>query len=264
MSELTEDILGYKVSTLNVRSCVTNIVGSITADREGVSPTKGRWLACLNPHSYAVALHDKCFSGALHKADWLIPDGAGVVLASKVLGGAILERVTGSDVFYGVSSELNQSQGFKFFFLGSTGEVLAEIRGKMAIDYPNVIVSGTYSPPFKEKYSDSELDEMVTVINAVAPDVLWVGMTAPRQEKWIAEMISRLDVGFVAAIGAVFDFYAGRVKRSHPVFQRLGLEWLPRLVQQPKRLWRRMFISAPIFVWHVIKARFGYHPRQLP
>ena len=94
---------------------------------------------------------------------------------------------------------------------------------------------------------------MVTAVNAAAPDVLWVGMTAPKQEKWILENHARLNVKFAAAIGAVFDFYTGKVKRSHPVFQRLGLEWLPRLIQQPRRLWRRMFVSAPIFIWHVLR-----------
>jgi N-acetylglucosaminyldiphosphoundecaprenol N-acetyl-beta-D-mannosaminyltransferase len=80
-------------------------------------------------------------------------------------------------------------------------------------------------------------------------------MTAPKQEKWIDQNRSRLKVKFAGAIGAVFDFYAGQVQRSHPIFQRLGLEWLPRLIQQPRRLWRRMFISAPLFVWHVFKQK---------
>lgn len=94
---------------------------------------------------------------------------------------------------------------------------------------------------------------MRRVINLAKPDVLWVGMTAPKQEKWIYANLPHLNVKFAAAIGAVFDFYTGRVKRSSPIFQKLGLEWLPRLVSQPRRLWRRMIISAPIFIWHIIK-----------
>jgi N-acetylglucosaminyldiphosphoundecaprenol N-acetyl-beta-D-mannosaminyltransferase len=85
--------------------------------------------------------------------------------------------------------------------------------------------------------------------------VLWVGMTAPKQESWIHQLRERLDVRFAAAIGAVFDFYIGRIKRSPPAFQTLGLEWLPRLVQEPRRLWRRMFVSAPIFMWHAVTRR---------
>jgi N-acetylglucosaminyldiphosphoundecaprenol N-acetyl-beta-D-mannosaminyltransferase len=93
---------------------------------------------------------------------------------------------------------------------------------------------------------------MIDLINQSKADVLWVGMTAPKQEKWIYQNKNRLSVKFIGAIGAVFDFYTGEVKRSPVLFQKLGLEWLPRLIQQPKRLWRRMFISAPYFLWHVI------------
>jgi N-acetylglucosaminyldiphosphoundecaprenol N-acetyl-beta-D-mannosaminyltransferase len=118
-------------------------------------------------------------------------------------------------------------------------------------------VAGTYSPPFKPTYSAAELDKMVAVINTSNADVLWVGMTAPKQEKFIYQNKDRLNVRFAAAIGAVFDFYAGNVKRSSPNFQRIGLEWLPRLLQEPGRLWRRMVVSAPIFLYHVLRRRSG-------
>ena len=186
----------------------------------------------------------------------MIPDGSGIVLASCLLGGKIRQRITGSDIFSALNSKVNELGGFSVFFLGSTTECLEEIRVRMARDFPRVRFLGSYSPPFKQDYTDNELDAMVEAINQVRPDILWVGMTAPKQEKWIHRNLHRLDVRFAAAIGAVFDFYTGRIKRSHPYFQRLGLEWLPRLVQEPKRLWRRMFISAPIFLWHVMRERF--------
>ena len=252
MSESVENIAGYAVSTQGVRACVTDIIARVKNEVQTGERGLCHWLACMNPHSYAVALHDVPFSQALHAADWLIPDGSGVVLASKMLDGKIRERVTGSDIFQGVHEELNRTSGHSVFFLGSTEETLAALQKRMAVDYPNVRVVGGYSPPFKPIYSQDELNAMVAAVNAVAPDVLWVGMTAPKQEKWIFENHARLNVKFAAAIGAVFDFYTGQVKRSHPVFQRLGLEWLPRLIQQPRRLWRRMFVSAPIFVWYVL------------
>ena len=253
MSEPVEDIAGYTVRTQGVQACVMDIMAQVKNEGQLKESDRCRWLACMNPHSYAVALHDHPFTQALHAADWLIPDGSGVVLASKMLGGKIRERVTGSDIFQGVLKELNRTSGYSVFFLGSTEETLAAIRTRMAVDYPNVRVGGTYSPPFKSAYSHDELEAMMVAVNAAAPDVWWVGMTAPKQEKWIFENHTRLNVKFAAAVGAVFDFYTGQVKRSHPVFQRLGLEWLPRLIQQPRRLWRRMFVSAPIFIWHVIR-----------
>jgi N-acetylglucosaminyldiphosphoundecaprenol N-acetyl-beta-D-mannosaminyltransferase len=256
---MKQDILGYGVDAHSVEECADIVFATLrggTVDRRQCS-----WLACLNPHSYAVALDDILFSQALKDADWLVPDGAGVVLASRLLGQGVAERVTGSDIFSALHQRMNASGGMKVFFLGATEGTLSLIRDRMAKDYPDIEVVGMYSPPFKPEYSHTEIDEIINAINAVEPDVLWVGMTAPKQEKWIHQNRGRLKVKFAGAIGAVFDFYAGQVKRSHPVFQRLGLEWLPRLIQQPKRLWRRMFISAPLFVWHVFKQKMQ-HARQ--
>ena len=243
--------MGYAVDNRNAAQCVDDIMVTLAnADREC------HWLACLNPHSYAVAHRDRNFSSALHGANWLVPDGVGVVWASAVLGGQVRVRVTGSDIFSALHQRMNASGGLSVFFLGASEQTLEQIRARMALDFSNIRVAGTYSPPFKPTYSEQELDAMIAAINATKPDVLWVGMTAPKQEKWIFENRARLDVRFAAAVGAVFDFYTGNVKRSHPVFQRLGLEWLPRLLQQPRRLWRRMLVSAPIFVAHVLQARW--------
>jgi N-acetylglucosaminyldiphosphoundecaprenol N-acetyl-beta-D-mannosaminyltransferase len=255
MSQPVEDIAGYKVGTQGVQACVADVAAWIRGERHANTVGQCRWLACMNPHSYAMALNDAPFTRALHAADWLIADGTGVVLASKILGGTISERVTGSDIFWGVMQELDRLGGNSVFFLGSTDETLAAIRARMAVDFPNVRVAGTCSPPFKQNFSDEDNAAMVAAINAASPDVLWVGMSAPKQEKWLHEHRGQLNVRFAAAVGAVFDFYTGRVRRSHPIFQRLGLEWLPRLMQEPGRLWKRMFVSAPVFMWHVLRAK---------
>ena len=243
-----QNMLSYKVYSGSPEQCVDSVVSRITNND---SPS---WLACVNPHSYVAALDESEFSDALRGADWLIPDGSGIVLASRLLGGHIRQRITGSDIFAALNTKANEIGGFSVFFLGSTPDCLEEIRVRMKRDYPKIRFAGSYSPPFKPNYSEEELDAMIAAINQTHPDILWVGMTAPKQEKWIHQNLHRLDVRFAAAIGAVFDFYTGRVKRSHPIFQRLGLEWLPRLVQEPRLLWRRMFVSAPIFMWHVLRA----------
>lgn len=245
-------MLGFGVDANSAGGFADVIMAELTRGA-GSTELNPAWLACLNPHSYAVALEDQAFLEALRSADWLIPDGVGVVLAGRLLGASIPERVTGSDIFYGLQRRMNAAGGFSVFFLGASDETLALIRARMAVDYPAIRVAGTYSPPFKPEYSAAELDEMITAVNVARPDVLWVGMTAPKQEKWIFQNLHRLDVKFAGAVGAVFDFYVGKVKRSHPAFQELGLEWLPRLLQQPVRLWRRTFVSAPIFVWHVVR-----------
>jgi N-acetylglucosaminyldiphosphoundecaprenol N-acetyl-beta-D-mannosaminyltransferase len=246
-----EDILGYRITIISKDACLRQILGWI----EGAA--KGRYLACFNPHSIETAWGDSAFAAALHDADLAVPDGVGVVIASRILGGCIRQRITGSDIFWGLNSLLDERGGFSVFFLGSTPETLARIVERMGSDYPRVRVAGVYSPPFRELFSAEENAAMVQAINAARPDVLWVGMTAPKQEKWVRQHRDQLDVRFIGPVGAVFDFFIGRVQRSHPLFQRLGLEWLPRLLQEPRRLWRRNFVSNPRFLLRVIRARLA-------
>jgi N-acetylglucosaminyldiphosphoundecaprenol N-acetyl-beta-D-mannosaminyltransferase len=114
----------------------------------------------------------------------------------------------------------------------------------------------TLSPPFGQ-WSDCENDDMISRIRQFEPDVLWVGMTAPKQEKWVAANAARLPVPVIGSIGAVFDYYAGVTQRAPQWICDLGLEWLYRLPREPKRLWRRTVVSAPVFLWHVVRERIS-------
>jgi N-acetylglucosaminyldiphosphoundecaprenol N-acetyl-beta-D-mannosaminyltransferase len=250
-----ESILGYSISTLPNNECIDKIVSWIE------NGAKSKYFVCANPHSLEVAQIDHFFAQAIKNADLIVPDGIGIVIASKILGGAIQDRVTGSDIFGRVSSRLNEKGGFAFFFLGSTEEILNKVRGKMSQDFPNITVAGTYSPPFRNEFGEEENLAMIEAVNQVKPDVLWVGMTAPKQEKWIYQNREKLDVKLIGPIGAVFDFYIGNIIRPHPVFQKMGLEWLPRFLQEPGRLWRRNLISNPKFLLEVIHHKFT-HPSQ--
>ena len=246
---MKESLLGYDVDSGSLDEIVTAIADSITAGRSRMV------LACLNPHSYVVSLKDHEFANALRAADWLVPDGIGIVVASRVLRGRIGARVSGPDVFAALHERLNRLGGVRVFFLGGTHEALVRIRRRMERESPRIQVVGTCSPPFKPRYSAEDNVQMTDAVNASRADVLWVGLTAPKQEKWIQENRSRLNVRFIGAVGAAFDFYAGTVRPSPPFFRKHGLDWLPRLVQQPRRLWRRTFVSAPTFFWHALKAR---------
>ena len=248
--DVTENIIGYEVTTQNKKCCIEKIQKWLSED------SGTHYFVCANPHSIQVAQNDEKFKHALMNADLITPDGVGVVMASKILHGSLKERVTGSDIFWGLSELLNRIQKGRYFFLGSTEMVLARIIENMSKEFPGINVVGTYSPPFKSEFSDDDNNKMINTINAANPDVLWVGMTAPKQEKWIYDNKDKLNVKFIGAIGAVFDFYAGTVERSHPVFQHMGLEWLPRLIKEPKRLWRRNFISNPVFMFRVLRQRW--------
>jgi N-acetylglucosaminyldiphosphoundecaprenol N-acetyl-beta-D-mannosaminyltransferase len=243
------DILGYAISHAGLRHDVAVISGWLETRRAT------RYLACANPHSLVVAARDHLFRDALHNADMLIPDGAGIVIAARILNKPIHERVAGFELFKGLSDHVSQNGGARYFFLGSSMQVLDLIVTRLQREYPYITVCGIYSPPFTDVFSDSDNARMIEAINQAAPDVLWVGMTAPKQEKWIYQNRDTLKVPFIAAIGAVFDFYAGTRKRSSPFWQRLGLEWLPRLLREPGRLWERNLKSTPIFLWWVIKEK---------
>lgn len=254
-SDAGEDILGYRITTISKDACLRQILAWIESVAYGA--TRSKYFACVNPHSIETAWRDAAFTAALHDADLAVPDGVGILIASRILGGQLRQRITGSDIFWGLNSLLNERGGHSVFFLGATPETLAAIVARMGRDYPKVRVAGIYSPPFRETFSAEENAAMVQAVNAVRPDVLWIGMTAPKQEKWVRQHRDRLDVRFIGPVGAVFDFFIGRVQRSHPLFQRIGLEWLPRLLQEPRRLWRRNFVSNPSFLLRVIRARLA-------
>jgi N-acetylglucosaminyldiphosphoundecaprenol N-acetyl-beta-D-mannosaminyltransferase len=251
----TEDVVGFSVVAEPLENCLEQIADWL--DRK----ERPKFFACANPHSLVIATHDILFKKALLSADLLTPDGAGVVIASRTLGGTIRKRITGTDVFLGVCGLQNKSEG-SVFFLGSTEKNLLKIRDKMALDYPNIRIVGSYCPPFRPEFSERENAAMIKAVNHAKPDALWVGMTAPKQEKWIHQNRNRLNVGFVGAIGAVFDFYSGNVKRPHPFFQRIGLEWLPRFLREPRRLLDRNLRSTPIFLWWILKEKFKRFRQQ--
>ena len=245
----SEAIVGYPVARGSAETLAAEVARWLDAGRRDCP-----WFACLNPHAVEMAAGDPAFREALLAADFLTPDGVGVVFASRFLGGAIRERVTGMDVFLAVTRIL-EKRGGSCFFLGSTEQTLAAIKARMRRDFPSVRVAGTWSPPFKPEFSAEDNAAMIDAVNQSGADVLWIGLTAPKQEKWLYGHRDRLEVGFAGAIGAAFDFYVGNIRRAGPGWQKAGLEWLPRLVQEPRRLWRRMFVSAPRFVARTLQSR---------
>ena len=245
----TVDILGYNICNGGLQQQV-----ELATDLMGRKEL-GHYMACANPHSIVVASNDLVFQAALRSASILLPDGIGVVLASRMLQTPVAGRITGWDFFSGVSERLNSCGGARYFFLGSTAGVLELMVTRLRDEYPNITVCGTYSPPFQSEFTVGDNQKMIDVVNGAKPDVLWVGMTAPKQEKWIYENRGRLEVPFSAAIGAVFDFYAGTKKRSSPFWQKLGLEWLPRFLREPRRLWERNLKSTPMFLSWVFKEK---------
>jgi N-acetylglucosaminyldiphosphoundecaprenol N-acetyl-beta-D-mannosaminyltransferase len=214
-------------------------------------------IATVNTHSFVLARHDRDFAQALLSADALLPDGIGIVWAGKWLRlkDAPQEKIAGADLFRFEMERLEEKSG-TCFFLGSSPEVLSKIKEKAALTYPDIRVS-TFSPPYKEAFSREENQAILQAIRDADPDLLWVGMTAPKQEKWLHDHWQELDIHCHAgAIGAVFDFFAGTVERAPAWWIDHGLEWLYRFIRQPGRMWRRIFVSGPVFFWSVCRETF--------
>ena len=247
----------------------------------------------INAHSYNTARKDELFAEALTNGDVLIPDGVSIVKACRWIKAKSQpkERIAGWDLFEFEMNKLEECgmknvecgannssldnsqsasadhsklkiQNSKFrertltvMFMGSSEKVLDLIVKRAAEVYPHLKIV-TYSPPYKPEFSEEDNKAIVEAINAADPDLLWIGMTAPKQEKWTYSHWNELNIHcHVGTIGAVFDFFAGTVERAPIWWQRHGLEWLYRLLKEPKRMWRRYIIGNTLFLWNVLKEK---------
>lgn len=250
-----ESILGFDVTRANRDACVDRILSWVTT-ADGATP---HTVCCVNPHSILTARRDAEFASALRGADLCVPDGIGIVRASRILGGRVRARITGSDLF---EATMRRIAGRSCFLLGADAVTLDAMAARIARDTPSVRVAGRYAPPRADTFPDDENRRMVAAVNAVSPDILWIGMSQPKQEKWAWRNRGNLRARVVIPVGAVFDFYTGRVRRPGPLAQRLGLEWLVRLSREPRRLWRRN-LDSPLFLWLVLAARLSrQHPAE--
>ena len=218
----------------------------------------------VNAHSFNTAKKDQLFADALTNGDVLIPDGVSIVKACKWIKtkSQPKERIAGWDLFFfemnkaeklGVKNEEQGADKPVVMFMGSSQKVLDLIVKRAAVDYPHLKVV-TYSPPYKPEFSDEDNKAIIDAINAANPDLLWIGMTAPKQEKWTYSHWNELNIHcHVGTIGAVFDFFAGTVERAPIWWQEHGLEWLYRLIKEPKRMWRRYIIGNTLFLWNMVK-----------
>lgn len=246
----------------------------------------------INAHSYNTARKDGLFAEALTNGDVLIPDGVSIVKACRWIKAKSQpkERIAGWDLFSfemenlerkqcgmlnvecgANNSSLDNSQSaladnpkFKtqnsefrspqqtVMFMGSSEKVLDLIVKRAAEVYPHLKIV-TYSPPYKPEFSEEDNKAIIDAINTADPDLLWIGMTAPKQEKWTFSHWDELNIHcHVGTIGAVFDFFAGTVERAPMWWQRHGLEWLYRLLKEPKRMWRRYIIGNALFLFNIV------------
>lgn len=186
----------------------------------------------ISPNSYGLALNDKKLETALKNTDLLVLDGVGIALGSLLINGKDIKKICGQDCF-DYLIDLANKNNWKVFFLGSTNKTLEKIASRIKKEYPLVNVD-SYSPPFKSEFSEDDNLLMIQAINNFEPDVLFIGMTAPKQEKWAYEHKSFVNARIISTIGNVFDWYAGNSKRPSKIWINLRLEWLARIFMRPE------------------------------
>jgi len=218
------------------------------------SGPRGRVLNTISPNSYGISCKDPEFKSALQESDYLALDGVYFAFASLLFQGRNIKANQGPDVFYHFMKELDEAKG-KAFFLGSTSDTLQKIKQRAADDYPGIQL-GLYSPPFKSDFSEDDNKDMINEINAFKPDVVFIGMTCPKQEKWAVRHSQQIDSGLIVAIGNVFDWYAGTQKAIHPFWFRIKLGWLVRIFLRPE-IFKRNIGNQMKFFWHVILIFLG-------
>ncbi len=183
------------------------------------------------------------------------PDGMPLVWLSRLHGRRHVSRVYGPDLLIAVCQESIRA-GYRHFFYGGAEGVPEALAAALLRRFPGLVVAGTYSPPFRP-LTPEEDEQIVAMIDRARPDIVWVGLGAPKQEYWMAEHVGRLEAPVMVGVGAAFDFHSGRKKQAPRWMQRSGLEWLFRLLTEPRRLWRRYLINNPLFLWLVALQLLG-------
>ncbi len=212
---------------------------------------KTRQIIVTGFHGLHVAMEDPGFKSILNQAALFVPDGIAPVWIAKRLGKRVTGRVTGADLMRGFFERANQ-KGYSSYFFGDTDQTLEKLQAVVEEKYPGHKVAGMYSPPFRQ-HSEEEIQAMIDHINQARPDVLWVGLGLPKQERWIAEHIDQLEVPVAIGVGAAFGFHSGQVKRVPEWVGDAGFEWVWRFLAEPKKLWRRDVIDGPKFIFRIMR-----------
>lgn len=217
---------------------------------------KQKTQVCITPvNSVLAAIKDPQVLSIYNASEYVLCDGTPIKWAAGFLNTPIVERITGLDLLPNLVAHCAKHD-FSIFLLGASPGVGEQLKQTIHAQYPHCKVVGVYVPPFMKVFSEEENIKMIDAINAVSPDVLLVSLTAPKQDIWIAENLHRVNASIQIGIGGAFEVMAGLAKRAPKWMHTAGLEWLYRFIQEPKRLFRRYFIEAPLFIPLIIKQKF--------
>lgn len=241
-------ILGVNVSAINMEMALEVIEGWIV-HREP------HYVCVTGVHGVMESQRDEGLRRIHNQAGLVTPDGMPLVWLSRLKGYRYVDRVYGPDLMLALC-ERSAKWGYRHFFYGGAEGVPEQLAAVLQRRFPGLKVAGTYSPPFRP-LTPEEDDQIVQMLNEANPDIIWVGLSTPKQERWMAEHRARLTAPVLIGVGAAFDFLTGRKPQAPRWMQRAGLEWLFRLLTEPRRLWRRYLINNPLFVVLVLLEAVG-------
>ncbi len=231
---------------MGVRIAVTDMETTVRRIEEHLDDWRGEYICVANVHTTVTAHDDLSYRAVQNGAVMALPDGGPLSQYSRRKGFAQAARVTGPDLMKEMLRESAQKH-YRHYFYGSTQETLDILREKITRNYPGAVIAGMASPPFRP-LTEEEDAAAVAAINEARPDFVWVGLGAPKQERWMAAHQGRVHA-LMLGVGAAFDYEAGNIRRAPRWMQRCNLEWLYRLLQDPKRLFKRYFVTNTKFLW---------------
>ncbi|MEY4916913.1 MAG: hypothetical protein RL616_826 [Verrucomicrobiota bacterium] len=238
------NVLGVGISVLNLQTALAAIAAAVRERRKG-------YICVTGVHGVMEAQGDAAFKKILNDAFLCTPDGMPMVWAGKIAGHQEMRRVYGPDLMLDVCA-WSETSGAKHFFYGGADGVAELLAQKLQEKFPKLQVVGTYTPPFRP-LNEAEVKNLQAQVAANRPDIFWVGLSTPKQERFMAEFLPQLDATLMFGVGAAFDFHSGRTKQAPRWMQRTGLEWFYRLCSEPRRLGRRYLRNNPLFLWNFFR-----------
>lgn len=242
------NVLGVGIHRLNLTTALEAVAAAVAARRKG-------YICVTGVHGVMEAQTDASFRAILNQSFLCTPDGMPLVWVGKWRGHAEMNRVYGPDLMLTLC-QWSETSGCRHFFYGGAPGVAGELARHLTERFPRLVVAGCFTPPFRPLTPAEETD-LENTVRAARPDIIWVGLSTPKQEKFMAHYLPRLDCTLMIGVGAAFDFHSGRVRQCPRWLQRTGLEWFYRLCQEPRRLARRYLTNNPRFLLKIANQLAG-------
>ncbi len=236
------NVLGVRVHAIDLTQAADRIEGALANSEKG-------YVCVTGVHGVMEAQNDSEFKAILNHALLTVPDGMPTVWVGKLQGFRRMKRVFGPDLMVELCVR-SVPKGYTHFLYGGAPGVAEQLRGVLISKFPGINVLGTYTPPFRP-LTQAEFGQLKNTIAALKPDLFWIGLSTPKQERFMAAHLHELSTKVMVGVGAAFDFHTGRLRDAPDWVKNLGLQWLHRLVQQPAQLWQRYLVNNPKFLWSI-------------